>query len=341
LFKKVYDGVYKKIAEEPSPVKRFLMNRAIEVGLKVNQVKLHGGSVGPFLGWQHRFLDKVVLSKMRATFGGKLRLAVVGGAPTPPPVILFIEALGINLTEGYGLTETSPVLSVTYAYQTHRILGTVGQPLPRTEVRLVMDGKDVAEGEEGELWAAGPQIMQGYWKSPEATEEVIVEEGGKRWFRTGDLATFVNGNHIKITGRSKEQYKLENGKYVAPAPIEQAMSMSKFVAQCVLYGAGHPYNVAAIVPDFEALASELGLDSWYNSESLCKDPKVIAFMETELERVLTEHDIKKYEQPQALLLIAEPFSAANEMLTPKLSIRKPNVIKVYKDQLDALYQQKK
>jgi long-chain acyl-CoA synthetase len=204
-----------------------------------------------------------------------------------------------------------------------------------------MDGKDVAEGEEGELWAAGPQIMQGYWNRPEATEEVIVEEGGKRWFRTGDLATFVNGNHIKITGRSKEQYKLENGKYVAPAPIEQAMSMSKFVAQCVLYGAGHPYNVAAIVPDFEALASELGLDSWYNSESLCKDPKVIAFMETELERVLTEHDIKKYEQPQALLLIAEPFSAANEMLTPKLSIRKPNVIKVYKDQLDALYQQKK
>jgi long-chain acyl-CoA synthetase len=172
---------------------------------------------------------------------------------------------------------------------------------------------------------------------------------------------------------------LENGKYVAPAPIEQAMSLSKFVSQCVLYGNGHPHNVAIIVPDFVAVASEIGNESWYNSEAMCKDPKVCFFsmpiqyyvfsssllfnlfffceyinillsvsyaqvMELllkDLERVLNEHDIKKYEQPKDLLLISVPFSADNEMLTPKLSIRKPNVIKAYKEQLDALYEKKK
>jgi long-chain acyl-CoA synthetase len=106
LFKRVFDGVNKKIEEEPSTLKRFLMKRAIDVGLRVNEITTAGGTVGPFLGFQHRFLDKAVLSKMRAAFGGRLRIAVVGGAPTPTPVILFLEALGIKMTEGYGLTET-------------------------------------------------------------------------------------------------------------------------------------------------------------------------------------------------------------------------------------------
>mmetsp|Transcript_16339 Transcript_16339/g.24492 ORF Transcript_16339/g.24492 Transcript_16339/m.24492 type:complete len:190 (+) Transcript_16339:151-720(+) len=188
--------------------------------------------------------------------------------------------------------------------------------------------------------------MAGYWRKPEETAEVLVEDPVTKevWFRTGDLVTLVGPEgggpreHIKITGRIKEQYKLENGKYVAPSGIENAMVMSKFVDQAVLYGSGKPHNVAAVVPAFAAVAEELGLTDWYEPRALCRDERVEALLAREIPRVLTEHGVKKYEQPKAWLLVAEPFSAANQMLTPKLSIRKPNVIKAYQKQLDALYE---
>jgi len=283
---------------------------------------------------------------MRAPLGGKLTTAIVAGAPTPVPVVAFVESLGLVLTEGYGLTETSPVLTVTFTDPTDAVLGSVGRAVPRTQLRLVDPNtlQDVAAGCEGELWVSGPQVMQGYWNKPAATAEVIVVDPstGQRWFRTGDLVTMVGpeGQHLKITGRSKDQYKLENGKYVAPAPIEQALSMSKFVSQCVLYGSGKPYNVAVVVPEFGAVADELGLLDWYDPAALCRDPNVVELLHREARATLDAQGVKKYEQPRELLLVAEPFSAANEMLTPKLSIRKPNVVKAYKAQLDALYNDK-
>lgn len=343
LFKKVYDGVHKKIADEPSSVKRFLMKRALVVGHAVQECIAKGEEPGVFLGMQHRFLDKAVLAKMREPLGGNLKIAIVAGAPTPVAVVNFVESLGLRMTEGYGLTETSPVVAITYPLPKDRILGTVGRAVPGTKIRVVDPEslQDVESGTEGECWVNGPQVMEGYWGKPEATAEVIVtdEATGEKWFRTGDLVTMVGDDlsHIKVTGRSKEQYKLENGKYVAPAPIEQAMTMSKFVNQAVLYGSGKPHNVAAIVPDFEAVAEELGLDDWFDPQALCNDPRVQALMAEEIPKELSARGIKKYEQPKTWLLIAEAFSAENEMLTPKLSIRKPNVIKVYKPQLDALY----
>ena len=339
LFKKVFDGVNKKIDDEKSPVARFLMQRALAVGNEVRVAKEQDRAVGGFLALQHRVLDKLVLSKMRATFGGNLRMAFAAGAPTPVAVIEFMESLGVRMTEGYGLTETSPVVSVTYPDPRERIVGTVGKSLPNVDVKVVMDGKEVAPGEEGELWVSGENVMQGYWGKPDATAEVIVESGfeGKRWFRTGDLVTLVDGEHIKITGRIKEQFKLENGKYVAPAPIEEAMTLNKFVAQSVLYGDGQPYNVAVVVPDFPVLAEHLGMDDFYNAYKMCKDPAVHALIAEELPAEMTARDIKKYEQPKKYLLLPEPFSAANDMLTPKLSIRKPNVIKAYKEAILGLY----
>jgi len=191
---------------------------------------------------------------------------------------------------------------------------------------------------------SGPQVMQGYWHKPAATAEVLVTDAatGRVWFRTGDLVTLVGpeGKHLKITGRCKDQYKLENGKYVAPAPIEQALSLSPFVSQCVLYGSGKPFNVACVVPEFSRVAEELGLLDWYDPKALCQDPHVIDLLDREVRQTLDAQGVKKYEQPRKLLLVAEPFSAANEMLTPKLSIRKPNVIKRYQAQLDALYLEK-
>merc|ERR1711939_447012 len=145
----------------------------------------------------------------------------------------FMENLGIRMSEGYGLTETAPVVSVTNLNPHLRILGTVGRALPGVDVKLMMDGQEVQPGEgEGELWVSGPNVMQGYWQRPKETDEVIVyDEQGKRWFRTGDVASLIDGEHIKITGRIKEQYKLENGKYVVPGPIEEAMCLNRLVAQ--------------------------------------------------------------------------------------------------------------
>jgi len=342
LFKKLYDGVQKKVADEKSPVKRFLMRRGLQVGHEVCALEEKGHAPSPWLRWQHKVLDKMVLSKMRAPLGGRLRVACVAGAPTPAKVVRFVEALGVKMTEGYGLTETSPVVAITYPDPQKRIVGTVGPALPHTHIKLVdpetLEQVDAAAGEEGELWVSGPQVMKGYWQKPEATSEVIVEdEDGKRWFRTGDLATLIRGEHIKITGRCKEQYKLENGKYVAPAPIEDVMLLSPLVAQCVLYGNGKPHNVACVVPNFAAVADALGLVDWYDPGELCRDERVHALVGESLTSELTEHGVKKYEQPKGWVLIPEPFSAENEMLTPKLSVRKPNVIKAYKKQLDALY----
>ena len=341
LFKKVFDGVNKKIDDETSPVTKFLMQRALVVGEKVRLAKEAGSNVGPFVALQHRVLDKIVLSKMRATFGGNLRMAFAAGAPTPVAVLQFMENLGVQMTEGYGLTETSPVVSVTYPDPRERVVGTVGKPLPNVSVKVVMDGVEVPPGEEGELWVSGENVMQGYWGKPEATAEVIVDakDGfeGKRWFRTGDLVTVLKGGHIKVTGRIKEQYKLENGKYVAPAPIEEAMTLNKYVAQVVLYGDGMPNNVAVVVPDFPVVAEHMGIEDYYNAHEMCRDPAVHALLAEQLPKEMTARDVKKYEQPKKFLLLPEPFSAANEMLTPKLSIRKPNVIKFYKKDILDLY----
>jgi len=241
------------------------------------------------------------------------------------------------MVEGYGLTETSPVISTTCPDPGVCPAGSVGFALPGVDVKLMMDGVEV-EG-EGELWCSGPNVMQGYWQKPDETAEVmVVEADGKQWFRTGDVATIMNDGNIKITGRIKEQYKLENGKYVAPAPIEGAMVLNKVVAQCILYGDAKPFNVAGIVPDFEVVAKELGLEGPdAEPTSICANPLVQDFVSAEVDAELASRDVAKFARPKRYLLIAEPFTAQNEMLTPKLSIRKPAVLRVYKDAFDGLY----
>mmetsp|Transcript_10507 Transcript_10507/g.30097 ORF Transcript_10507/g.30097 Transcript_10507/m.30097 type:complete len:695 (-) Transcript_10507:841-2925(-) len=335
LFKKVYDGIHKRVDEETG-VKKVLMQRALDVSEQMRQARVSGQPPGPWLQLQYRMLDRLVLSKFRAPFGGQLRLAVVAGAPTPVAVLKFMESLGVSMIEGYGLTETSPVVSITWPNPEDRVNGTVGRPIPGVDIRIVKDGQDVAPGGEGELWVSGPNVLQGYWKQPEATAEVFEHcEEGKRWFRTGDLATVIDDGHIKITGRIKEQYKLENGKYVAPAPIEEAFLLNRYFAQCVLFGDGKPHNVLVVVPDFAAIAEQLKIEE--DPEAMVQDPRVVQLLDSEMASVIEKKDIKKYEAPKKLLLLSEPFSAANEMLTPKLSVRKPNVIKAYRDRLEGLY----
>lgn len=292
LFNRIHDGVQLKMSQETG-LKKQLMQSALEYGDQVRRSAIQGTSVGPLVSLVHGMLDRVVLKKIRARFGGNLRIAFTAGAPLPVEVLEFMESIGVKMGEGYGLTETSPVVTITPTDATIREVGTVGRPLPGVEVKLVMDGQDVSgDGVEGEVWVSGPNVMQGYWKRPEETKEAFVDEpDGKRWFRTGDLATILPGNHVKITGRIKEQYKLENGKYVVPAPIEAALSLNRFVAQSVVWGDGKPHNVAIIVPDYVVVSEELGLP---NEPAMLKEhPAVIELLDRELPQELEARNIKK------------------------------------------------
>ena len=191
-------------------------------------------------------------------------------------------------------------------------------------------------GEEGEICCSGRNVMKGYYGNPEATEEVIsvAPDGKSRLFHTGDLGKLDADGFVAVTGRLKEQYKLENGKYVVPTPIEESISMSRFISQVVVCGANRPHNVALIVPDWVVIRSELKLADDVDEETLVNDKEVRGLIDEEL-RVHT-YKLKKYEVPQNWAFVA-PFTAANNMLTPKMSIRRRHVIQHYDSIVGDMY----
>ena len=172
-----------------------------------------------------------------------------------------MDSIGIPICEGYGLTETSPIITINTPEQ--RQVGSVGRPIGGVTVYIVdEEGKEVPRGKEGEICCTGPNVMHGYYNNKEATDEVITlaPDGKSRMFHTGDLGRMGEDGFVKVTGRLKEQYKLENGKYVVPTPIEEAIGMSRYIAQVVLTGANRPYNVALLVPEWPAIRSEFKVD---------------------------------------------------------------------------------
>ena len=267
LYNRIYDG-FLKSKEELSPFKSRLADRALELGDKKAKSRLvdaSGRRVHEPLTWferaQHALLDRMVLSKVRDKLGGECRSLCSGGAAISSEVRRFVEATGMRLTNGYGLTETSPVLTTENILDAeNRLPGSIGALLPSVRVRVVAeDGAEVAAGEAGELVVSTPGLMRGYWNRPDATAEVIFEEDdGARWFRTGDQGVLSeDGKHARIVGRIKEKYKLANGKYVVPTPIEEGFARSRFVSQVFLYGDNQPYNVALVAPDWVAVDEHL------------------------------------------------------------------------------------
>ena len=352
LYNKIYDGLQARIPTE-SPIRQKLIRAALASGAANAQANADGTTLGFFAGLKFSALDKVVLSKIRDRFGGRLRAAFSGGAALAPEVMEFVDSLGIPINNGYGLTETSPVCASMYLGQPEKnYRGGIGAPLAgtRCSIRSVDGGEEVPDGVEGELWVSGPHVMMGYWYNKEATEEVFVQEGSTRWFKTGDLATKVAGDpheNLLITGRLKEQYKLENGKYVAPAPLEQLLLLNPFIQQAVLYGDNEVHNVALVVPDFAAIrkwaqdaesaeadAAKAAVEAAETDAQVCGVPQVRDLLLTETTRALA--GIKKYEIPKNVAVV-EPFTAERGMLTPKMSIKRAVVFKEYKDTIEGLY----
>jgi len=295
-----------------------------------------------FTKMQFAVLDKLVLSKIRDRMGGRLKNVFTGGAACPLHVLEFFENIGVPINEGYGLTETSPIVVINSTDYPTRKLGCSGIPVEGVTVTCFMDGKPVGPGEEGEICVSGPNVMKGYWQNDEANAEAFMEYDGKTYFRTGDMGNVDEANRLKITGRLKEQFKLENGKYVVPGPLEEAFCTSPFIQQCVIWGDNRPYNVALVVPDravfdpwLQKNAPHLADAPW---EEVIANPIVQELFDAEMEGAAAREVLKKYEVPRRWYLVEEAFTAANNFLTPKLSVKRHVVFKVYEDKLLELYQ---
>ncbi|MCL5991223.1 MAG: AMP-binding protein, partial [Bacteroidetes bacterium] len=267
--------------------------------------------------------DKLVFSKIRARTGGRLRLFASGGAALPVDVCEFFLATGITIIEGYGLTESSPVISVTRHGKIE--VGTVGIPLINVEIKIA---------EDGEILAKGDNIMKGYWNDPVATNEAIDEDG---WLYTGDIGKLTDKGNLKITDRKKSIIVSSGGKNIAPQPIENILSQSSFIEHCVLIGDKRDYITALLTPDFDQLkklADTFGIK--YDSPSeLIGNEKIIQTIKNDIDRLQT--DFAKYERVRKFKLLSQPFTVENGELTPKLSIKRHVVERKFNYLIEEMY----
>ena len=328
IFNRIYDGLVKKMVAEKPLVRKLFWHGQSVAGQRRTLSEKNDSSL--LVNLQHALVDKIVFSKVRALFGGRLKYAFSGGAAISREVAEFIDNLGVTVYEGYGLTETSPI--ATANYPGHRKIGSVGRAIPGTRVEI--DRTETGDPKQGEIVVHGHNVMKGYYNLPDENGKVFTGDGG---FRTGDMGFVDEHGYVWITGRIKEQYKLENGKYVAPVPIEQALQLSPFITNCMVHGQNKPFNMAILVVDMVSLkkwAGEKGLDT--NSiPELLKRPEVQQLYREQILEYTKE--IKGYEKPQRFLLLSEDFTTENDMLTASLKLKRRAVLGRYGEQVEQIY----
>ena len=322
IFNRIYDGVNKQMSERPK-----LIQTLFSAGIRAATKKKRGESLTLGEGLALAAADKLIFSKVRGRFGGRLRFSVSGSAALAREVAEFVDALGISVYEGYGLTEASPVVSANCPDATR--IGTVGKALPR--VRIEIDRVVTGDAKNGEIVVYGDNVMKGYHHREEEERQMRTADGG---LRTGDMGYLDEDGYLHITGRIKEQYKLENGKYVVPSPLEEELKLSPYIANTLIFGLNRPFNVVLVVLDVQAI------EKWARDQGLeIKDPTndqaVRALIARELEA--RSHNFKGYEKPKAFELIREDFTVENGLLTPSLKVRRKLVLDLYQSRLDALY----
>jgi long-chain acyl-CoA synthetase len=323
---RLYEKVYARVLENAlggSTIKKQLFFWAKRVGEQWVEYTLGQRHVPGWLAFRYRVASSLVFAKLRGRVGGRIRFFVSGGAPLSAEIAKFFYAAGLPVLEGYGLTETSPVIAVngTEALK----LGTVGRPLDNVEVEIAPDG---------EILTRGPHVMKGYFNKPEATAEAIDDRG---WLHTGDIGMLDAQGFLRITDRKKDIIVTAGGKNIAPQPIENQAKTSKFVSNAVMLGDRRKFPIMLIVPNqgqLEMWAERKGVraESW---EALLVTPEVQAKMDRELKRVL--RDRAHFEMPKKLLLLPEDFSIESGDLTPTLKVRRRVVEKRFAREIDALY----
>jgi long-chain acyl-CoA synthetase len=322
IFNRIYDGVNQQMRDKPKAIQSLF-----HAGIRAATRRSRGNQLGLAESLTLKLADKLIFKKVRQRFGGRLRLVVSGSAALSKEVAEFIDALGIDVYEGYGLTETSPVVSVNTPG--FRKIGSVGKAL--AGVRLVIDTQITGDAKHGEIIVYGDNVMRGYHNHPEEDAKIFTEDRG---LRTGDMGYVDEDGYLYITGRIKEQYKLENGKYVVPSPLEEDLKLSPYIGNVMLHGANKPYNVALIV------LNQVNLAKWAEREGVTlgdatTNPRVTELIRSELET--HSKDFRGYERPKSFALTTDDFTVENGMLTPKMSVRRNQVLKHYQAVLDKLY----
>ena len=322
VFEKIHAKFMQGIKSAPK-IRQNLFNWALNVGSKYSNLKVSKQKIGFFLSLKHKIADKLIYSKVKARFGGKIKFFVSGGAPLSKHLAEFFAAVDITILEGYGLTETSPVLTVNSP--TDLKFGYVGKPLFNVNIKIADDG---------EILAKGPNIMTKYYRNEEATREVFDNEG---WFHTGDIGIIDEDGFLKITDRKKSLIVTSGGKNIAPAPIELKLATSSFIEQVHVIGDKRNFLTALIVPNFDSLTSFLknnGSDL-KDPNALVDHPDVIELFNSEVEIAMSE--FSNYEKIKKFTLLTEPFSIEKGEMTPKMSIVKKVVEQNYSELINKMY----
>ena len=320
-----FEKIYARIVEQGSKatgVKRMLFDWAMDVAQRAAPWRATGAPASLALKAQWRLADKLVYKKFRLGLGGHLRIVSSGGAPLSQALAEFLWTVGIPIYQGYGLTETSPIVSSNYP---ENRMGSSGKPIPNVQVRAA---------EDGEILVKGPCVMQGYYKNPEATREVLTEDG---WFRTGDIGHVDKDNYLFITDRKKDLLKTAAGKFVAPQPIENALKTSPYILNAMVIGDRRKFIVALVAPNpvtVSAKAAEQGIRFSSNAE-MAAHPWVHSLIDAEIKR-LTVH-LAQYETIKRFALLPEDFTFDNGSLTFTLKLKRRVVEQQYAGVIESLY----
>ncbi len=322
IFEKVFERARLKAAQA-GRVNEMIFDWAIEVAKEFASLNEKGSPIPLSLTAQHGIADKIVFSKLRDFFGGRLKFCITGGAALPDEIYLIFTGAGISIMQGYGLTETSPVISSNNPAAVR--VGTVGKPVRDVKVRIADDG---------EIEVSGPNVMLGYYHKEQATKEAFTDDG---WFRTGDIGNLDADGFLKITDRKKELFKTSGGKYIAPSPIEQMLRSSRFVNQAVLVGNERKFAAALIVPNFEMLESYAKLkelDIKTHAE-FCEHPRIIDLFTRQIEAMTP--GLSNYEKVKQFALIPNELTVDGGELTPTLKVKRRVVDEKYRDVIDKIY----
>lgn len=322
IFEKVFERARLRAAQA-GRVNEIVFDWAIEVAKEYATLQEKNEPVPIALAAQHAVADKVVYQKLREFFGGRLRFCITGGAALPDEIYLIFTGAGISIMQGYGLTETSPVISSNNPTAVR--VGTVGRPIRNVKVRIAADG---------EIEVTGPGVMLGYYHREEATQEAFTEDG---WFRTGDIGNIDKDGYLCITDRKKELFKTSGGKYIAPSHIEQMLRSSRFVNQAVLVGNERKFPAALIVPNFEMLESYAKLKELEISTptELCSHPRILDLFTRQIES--HTQSLSQFEKVKKFALLEYELTVEKGELTPTLKIKRRVIDTKYQMVIEDLY----
>jgi len=320
LLEKVYDKIVAK-GQELTGIKKKLFFWALDLGLKY---ELHGAN-GAWYEFQLKIANKLIFSKWREALGGNVVAVASGGAALQPRLARVFQAGGIKVLEGYGLTETSPVIAVNTHDPKGIKFGTVGPLIDKVQVKIA---------EDGEILAKGPNIMLGYYNNPEATAEAIDKDG---WFHTGDIGVFEDNKFLKITDRKKEIFKTSGGKYIAPVMIENKLKESPFIEQVMVIGEHQKFASALIVPAFVFLKEYCSKNNieYTSNESIIENPEIKKLITEEVEK--TNASLAQFEKIKRPELLAREWSIDKGEMTPKLSLKRKVIMAANKAVVDRIY----